>query len=69
MGPHPSMQADANFQPQSDLCKTCEHNQWGSADKGRGKACQNRRRLTMIPAGVFMPKRGSRDFDLEIFTT
>lgn len=68
MGPHPSMQADPNyFQPQSDICKTCPHNQWGSADKGRGKACQNRRRLTMIPAGVFLPKRGSRDFDLEIF--
>lgn len=69
MGPHPSMQADLNyFKPQSDVCKTCEHNQWGSADKGRGKACQNRRRLTMLPAGVFMPKRGSRDFDLEVFT-
>jgi hypothetical protein len=69
MGPHPSMQADLNyFQPQNDLCATCQHNQWGSADKGRGKACQNRRRLTMIPAGVFLPKRGSRDFDLEIFT-
>ena len=69
MGPHPSMQADLSyFQPQSDMCKTCQHNQWGSADKGRGKACQNRRRLTMIPAGVFMPRRGSRDFDLEIFT-
>lgn len=69
MGPHPSMQADPNyFQPQNDICKTCQHNQWGSADKGRGKACQNRRRLTMIPAGVFMPKRGSRDFDLEVFT-
>lgn len=68
MGPHQSMQADPNyFIPQSDICKTCPHNQWGSADKGRGKACQNRRRLTMIPAGVFLPKRGSRDFDLEIF--
>lgn len=68
MAPHHSMQADLNyFQPQSDACKGCEHNQWGSADKGRGKACQNRRRLTMIPAGIFTPKRGSRDFDLDIF--
>lgn len=68
MGPHPSMQADLTyFQPQSDQCKTCQHNQWGSADKGRGKACQNRRRLTMIPAGIFTPRRGSRDFDLDIF--
>jgi hypothetical protein len=69
MAPHPSMQADLKyFEPQSDTCKVCPHNQWGSADKGRGKACQNRRRLSMIPAGVFLPKRGSRDFDLEIFT-
>jgi hypothetical protein len=69
MGPHTSMQADPNyFVPQSDICKTCQHNQWGSADKGRGKACQNRRRLTMLPAGMFMPRRGSRDFDLEVFT-
>lgn len=69
MGPHPSMQADLSyFIPQSDTCKVCPHNQWGSADKGRGKACQNRRRLTMIPAGFYSAKRGSRDFDLEIFT-
>lgn len=68
MGPHPSMQADAAyFQPQSNDCKSCQWNQWGSADKGRGKACQNRRRLTMIPAGIFTPKRGSRDMDLDIF--
>ncbi len=68
MGPHHSMQADANyFKPQSADCASCSHNQWGSADKGRGKACQNRRRLTMIPAGMFAPKRGSRDFDLDLF--
>lgn len=68
MGPHPSMQADVNyFQPQAESCHGCKWNEWGSADKGRGKACQNRRRLTMINAGVFMPKRGSRDFDLEIY--
>lgn len=68
MGPHPSMQADLKyFEPQAVECKTCLHNQWGSADKGRGKACQNRRRLTMIPAGIFTPKRGSRDMDLDIF--
>lgn len=68
MAPHPSMQNDPDyFQPQSDVCATCPHNEWGSADKGRGKACQNRRRLALIPAGFYMPKRGSRDFDLELF--
>lgn len=69
MAPHPTMQADLEyFQPQSDTCAACPHNEWGSAEKGRGKACQNRRRLQLIPAGYFSAKRGSRDFDLEVFT-
>ena len=34
-----------------ELCKDSSINQWGSADKGRGKACRNLRRLLMIPAG------------------
>ena len=37
---------------QNDVCETCEHNQWGSADTGRGKACKDVRRLQMIPAGT-----------------
>lgn len=68
MGPHPSMQVDLEyFQPQAESCDVCPMNEWGSADKGRGKACGNRRRLTLIPAGFYAPKRGSRDFELEIF--
>jgi len=67
MSPHPSMQNDAYFVPQAEVCSACPHNEWGSADKGRGKACQNRRRLALIPAGFYAPKRGSRDFDLELF--
>lgn len=69
MGPHESMQADLNyFKPQSDTCATCPHNEWGSADKGKGKACQNRRRLALIPAGFYEQKRGTRDLTLEMFT-
>lgn len=69
MGPHPSMQADLNyFAPQSDDCAKCKWNEWGSADKGRGKACQNRRRLALIPAGYYNPKRGSKDCDLELYS-
>lgn len=49
-------------------CEGCPMNAWGSADQGRGKACQNRRRLAVIPAGFYQPKRGSRDFDLELFS-
>jgi hypothetical protein len=69
MAPHHSMQADVTyFQPQAEECKDCKWNEWGSADTGRGKACQNRERLALIPAGYYQPKKGSRDFDLELFT-
>ncbi len=37
---------------QADGCADCELNKWGSADTGRGKACRNRRRLAVIPAGT-----------------
>lgn len=69
MGPHPSMQADLSyFKPQNDTCKGCPNNEWGSADTGRGKACAERRRLALIPAGYYTPKRGSRDLDLHMIT-
>lgn len=68
MAPHPTMQVDLSyFQPQSDLCSTCPNNEWGSSDTGRGKACAERRRMALLPAGYFTPKRGSRDFDLNLF--
>lgn len=46
LAPHPDAVA-----PQSETCAECEHNQWGSARTGRGKACRNTRRIAMIPAG------------------
>lgn len=67
MAPHPSMAEYPDvFQPQHDECKGCPKNEWGSADTGRGKACQNRRRLVLLNAGFYTPKRGSRDFDLDL---
>lgn len=69
MAPHHTMQvAPDYFIPQAESCTGCPHAEWGSSDTGRGKACQNRRRLALIPAGYYQAKRGSRDFDLEIFT-
>lgn len=73
MGPHESMKSSLAweggwFEPQHDTCKGCPMNEWGTADTGRGKACQNRRRLILLPAGYCTPKRGSRDFDVELFT-
>ena len=69
-----AMKKDMNyFTPQHIVqgqilgCDGCPMNEWGSADQGRGKACQNRRRLAVIPAGFYTPRRGSRDFDLQLF--
>lgn len=37
--------------PQSELCETCPHFQWGSDPRGgKGKACKEKRRLAVIPA-------------------
>jgi hypothetical protein len=38
-------------QPGKEGC--CEHNEWGTADKGRGKACRNVRRVALLAAGTF----------------
>jgi hypothetical protein len=40
MKPHPD-----SSDPQSPDCKSCRHAQFGSADKGRGKACKNIRKI------------------------
>lgn len=37
---------------QCETCKGCPQNEWGSANKGRGKACRNIRRLAVISAGA-----------------
>lgn len=40
-------------QPQAESCSVCPNAKWGSdPDGGRGKACQERRRLVMIPAAA-----------------
>jgi len=36
------------------LCKDSEVCQWGTADKGRGKAAKETRRLALVPAGNFV---------------
>lgn len=70
MVPHESMEDHPElFVPQSDDCASCPLNKWGSAEKGRGKACQNRRRLALIPAGYFHePQRRGGVSELEVYT-
>lgn len=38
--------------PQSDTCANCEKNKWGSAERGRGKACREGARVIVVPAGT-----------------
>ena len=38
---------------QSETCHGCPMNEFGTADKGKGKACRNVRRMGLIPAGTF----------------
>ena len=38
---------------QAKACDGCPHNEWGSGN-GRGKACQNCRRIALIPAGTIV---------------
>lgn len=50
MAPHETVVAKG--QDQHRTCNGCPMNAYGTADQGRGKACGNRRRLGMIPAGT-----------------
>ena len=45
MAPH-----EKAAKPQNDLCATCEKNQFGTAETGRGKACGNNVRLGLLTA-------------------
>jgi len=56
MAPHESVVAAG--QAQHATCQGCLMNEFGSAVKGRGKACGNRRRLIVIPAGTFDKRSG-----------
>ena len=67
MGPPAEHMAEfEEFTIQNETCKGCEQNEWGSAAKGRGKACSNRRRLACIPAGTYTPVGRGGGFELEL---
>lgn len=50
---------------QIEGCKGCPKMEWGSADQGEGKACKNKYRLTLLPAGIYEP--AGRDWQLSLF--
>lgn len=56
MAPHETV-VEAG-QAQNETCRGCANNEWGSAERGRGKACRNTRRLALIPAGTIDVSNG-----------
>ena len=58
-----TLDANGNVGP----CSGCRHNVFGTALKGLGKACQNRDRLALIPAGQFTQQRNGFGYDLNLF--
>jgi hypothetical protein len=66
MGPPALLDNNDDFDKQSDDCESCPQNQWGSAAKGRGKACSNRRRLACLPAGTYTSAGKNGGYDLEL---
>lgn len=67
MGPPEAVDEHEEFTRQSDLCVNCVQNEWGSAQTGKGKACSNRRRLAIIPAGTYVPQGRNGGFELDLF--
>ncbi len=55
------------FEAQAESCAECPMAEWGSSDTGRGKACQERRRLSLIPAGVFVKNKKTKEWELDLF--
>lgn len=43
---------DESSSPQSAKCEDCEHNKWGSAARGRGKACREGARVIFTSANL-----------------
>src|ERR1700731_2525784 len=50
-------------QAQNATCRGCPMNEFGTADKGRGKACRNTRRIGLIPAGDLTADGRFKAFD------
>lgn len=61
MAPH----ADAPDKQHED-CASCPNNKFGSAEKGRGKACKNGRRLAVIHADALADPAGIKDTTVAI---
>lgn len=50
-----SMDGKIGYGKPGGLCASCGFNEFGSATKGKGKACKNMRTLYLLRSGEFMP--------------
>jgi len=50
---------------QAEACQGCPQNEWGSADRGSGKACRNSRRLALLAAGTIVKGEAEMNLDAE----
>jgi hypothetical protein len=55
-------------QEEHETCQGCPQSEWGTANVGRGKACSNRRRLSLIAAGK-VEGRSFEPYDDEHFAS
>lgn len=46
-------------QPQAKTCAECPRNEWGSAEKGRGKACRESVRVALLPSATNVEKEAT----------
>lgn len=67
MAPHPVAREAGSAQ--EGPCATCPKNEFGSADKGKGKACKNTRRLALVSAGQLDANGKFTPADPESFDT
>jgi len=52
--------------PQCDSCEDCEKNEWGSAATGRGKACQDKRRLMIVSMEDLLEAESLEDIEVSM---
>lgn len=52
---------EKSAKPQCETCKGCPMNEFGTSDRGKGKACKNSRRLCLLPADALKSPDAVRD--------
>ncbi len=65
MGPSEELDDSDYFEPQDYECRSCSKFIFGTSDTGKGKACKEKRRLIVVPAGYFKAVGSGRNASFE----